>query len=102
RLSRYRCLPSFPTRRSSDLRDRDAPAREAVAVVVEHHAQRGHERAVVLQRLAHAHHHDVADGALAFGQVQTLAQMMLGEPELGEDRKSTRLNSSHVSISYAV
>src|SRR5690349_23800613 len=27
---------------------------------------------------------------------------LLGEPEMSTDRKSTRLNSSHVEISYAV
>src|SRR5438477_9072791 len=27
---------------------------------------------------------------------------LVGQPDLGKDRKSTRLNSSHMSISYAV
>src|SRR5690606_40341046 len=37
------------------------------------------------------------DGILGY---KTLLQLQQGEP--GEDRKSTRLNSSHVKISYAV
>src|SRR5690554_7061075 len=31
-----------------------------------------------------------------------LSEFQIGEPIIGEDRKSTRLNSSHVRISYAV
>src|SRR5699024_8870751 len=38
---------------------------------------------------------------LGVGGVGDHQEVVLGEP-VGEDRKSTRLNSSHVSISYAV
>src|SRR5690348_18006069 len=71
-----RALPSFPTRRSSDLLDSDS--RLAVAQRVEHVDHRRPDR-----QLRHAvpRHHVRRDGA---------------------DRKSTRLNSSHPSISYAV
>src|SRR3712207_7175974 len=43
--------------------------------------------------------HRVLDGdeLLATG-----LQVALGAPERGQDRKSTRLNSSHANISYAV
>src|SRR5699024_11218563 len=37
------------------------------------------------------------------GRGEALPQLVLGVPfDAGTDRKSTRLNSSHVSISYAV
>jgi hypothetical protein len=52
-------------------------------VVVEHGAQRGHQRRIVLQRLAHAHHHHVGDDAL--GALQVLAQEVFGKPQLGDD-----------------
>src|SRR5690625_6751904 len=74
-----RTLHSFPTRRSSDLhRDQGAPAglRRSMHLGVE----------------------------MAVGGIGRIAQQ---QPQLApaprrEDRKSTRLNSSHVAISYAV
>src|SRR5437870_7819328 len=88
RLSRLRHLHSFPTRRSSDLRC----------------------------RLAGALEHDIA---IADGVVNATQVGMRGFPGcpvpvaalkaahwaadvIYTDRKSTRLNSSHVAISYAV
>src|SRR5690606_41514635 len=69
----HRDLPSFPTRRSSDLLA--CLAHQVTGVVA---GDRGHgDRAL-----------DVGDGG--------------GGEERGLDRKSTRLNSSHVKISYAV
>src|SRR5690606_39448271 len=73
---RHLSLSSFPTRRSSDLEG----AREGGALVV-HVDQGGHGG----QRLA-----------LGQGGHRALP------PQRGQDRKSTRLNSSHVKISYAV
>jgi hypothetical protein len=67
---------------------RDAPARQAVGVVVEHEPQRRHERIVVEQRLAHAHHDDVGDDALAlarYGAGRRLAQRELGHAQLADD-----------------
>ena len=54
-------------------------------MVVKHHPQRRYQRMVILQRLAHAHHHDVGDDALANPQLEPLAQMMLGVPKLADD-----------------
>src|SRR5699024_11680006 len=79
-----RDLPSFPTRRSSDL---------AVALVV-------HPVEPEAQRAARA----------ALGRLRERPQHQLrkrhrhGDRAVDQevDRKSTRLNSSHVSISYAV
>src|SRR3712207_6847434 len=41
------------------------------------------------------------DGALGRGERRSLFERE-GEPPAGPDRKSTRLNSSHANISYAV
>ena len=54
-------------------------------MVVQHHAQCRHQGRVVLQWLAHAHHHHVADGALAGRQRQLGAQGVFGVPQLGQD-----------------
>src|SRR5437667_2972499 len=40
--------------------------------------------------------------AQATGTVKGVAKDMQGNPIAGADRKSTRLNSSHITISYAV
>jgi hypothetical protein len=42
-------------------------------MVIEHQAQRRHERLVVLERFAHAHKHDIADHPLAVGLVSLSA-----------------------------
>src|SRR5690606_42130065 len=84
-------LHSFPTRRSSDLADRDdhrrrlPPARGA-------RARRGGGRDRAERRLAAApaRRRDRAGCSVPRGDRR------------GGDRKSTRLNSSHVKISYAV
>src|SRR5699024_12728612 len=74
-----RALPSFPTRRSSDLCGRQGPARAPRVWVPR--------------------------GVRAPGAAVRRGRTHLGGPltgGAGPDRKSTRLNSSHVSISYAV
>src|SRR5699024_12401488 len=78
-----RSLPSFPTRRSSDL----APA-----------APRG--PAVPAARPRPALHPHRGERRAAPRSAASLLQH--ARPAGGTDRKSTRLNSSHVSISYAV
>src|SRR5207253_7875897 len=94
-----RDLPPFPTRRSSDLVERDGL-----------HGGRDRRRAAALRPLGDegALPHV---GARAAGRDQLLVGERHGAPvdaELagqlarGRDRKSTRLNSSHVAISYAV
>src|SRR5699024_11807335 len=95
-------LHSFPTRRSSDL------ARALLALPKKQQAE-------VAKK--------VVDGNLTVRETEHLVKMLLSESgkakiakkstqkdqdvlnlerDLSEDRKSTRLNSSHVSISYAV
>src|SRR5690606_40201442 len=69
-------LPPFPTRRSSDLTPRDPPAADVLV------------RALPGPLLRHRRWWAHQDSNL--------------EPRDSLDRKSTRLNSSHVKISYAV
>src|SRR5207245_7339265 len=78
----HRALPSFPTRRSSDLRERfrEQARREPLA-----------PRDEIIRRARGQLAHD----ANAAGELLQLAGGV-------GDRKSTRLNSSHGSISYAV
>src|SRR5207253_5947943 len=91
-----RDLHSFPTRRSSDLIAERLP----------------HVGAVEAQ-LGQAHHAiDVQPGIVSADGVQGAANLLprngrrtaefQKEPADSLDRKSTRLNSSHVAISYAV
>src|SRR5437868_11487590 len=78
----HRDLHSFPTRRSSDLRRRDTQRDGVGARTSNVHR--------VVQPLAGV---DPADVEAAIARVLDVD---------ARDRKSTRLNSSHVSISYAV
>src|SRR5690606_42142930 len=81
----HRALPSFPTRRSSDLRHACAWRSLHAIDVVEPYQAVARSRRIPPYRRARAHR--ARDAIL---------------PDGGEDRKSTRLNSSHVKISYAV
>src|SRR5207249_11010535 len=95
-------LPSFPTRRSSDLAPREllTGAREPDLRV----RRRCHGRGVMAGREADQGDHPAAshcshgsfggagDGASALPNALIFS--------CARDRKSTRLNSSHVSISY--
>src|SRR5699024_12472402 len=87
-------LPPFPTRRSSDLGEVDGEGvseRNHLAVAVQH-GKPGDLRPVLADLTEVGA--ELGDDVLALqGQVEA------DEPL---DRKSTRLNSSHVSISYAV
>src|SRR5690625_6507240 len=82
-----RSLPSFPTRRSSDLTFHQSDflqnwlgSRERFDLIVSNPPY-----------IAHEEREDLSDTVKNF------------DPELALlDRKSTRLNSSHVAISYAV
>src|SRR5207249_8336993 len=95
-------LHSFPTRRSSDLSDPNEEISLAEAQRLVPRAALGQSidvdssyifnriptqtaKQVILQRIREAEHEHLYD------QIKNW---------MGEDRKSTRLNSSHVSISY--
>src|SRR5690606_41702134 len=89
-------LSSFPTRRSSDL----SPA-EAKPVI-----RRDLDRAVASEQVvspAHGRHLDAALVDLVNLVWQGHAAVRApATKQTAKDRKSTRLNSSHVKISYAV
>src|SRR5690606_41863438 len=90
-------LHSFPTRRSSDLFRRGQRGFQALHV---HFAVAGNadpEELPLLFTRGPRLDHDVLEGV---GGGERTAQACVVE-EL-QDRKSTRLNSSHVKISYAV
>src|SRR5207302_7901599 len=89
-------LPSFPTRRSSDLPSqvRSASSRAQRAKEQQRKSERGHMRdeVAVAER---------ATRRTAFGEDFEIESIRL-QQRCRRDRKSTRLNSSHVKISYAV
>src|SRR5437660_3013049 len=85
----HRALRSFPTRRSSDLGL--VVQLEPLTAVVPIRATRGHDHLVG------------ADFAHVVVVVQRAPELSVNARQAAEqDRKSTRLNSSHVAISYAV
>src|SRR3989442_11726911 len=64
--------------------------------------RRTHEgEATALQIVAHGVGLGAARGDIAFGSPAVLDRATVDEGDI-QDRKSTRLNSSHVRISYAV
>src|SRR5690606_41251058 len=91
------CVSSVPTRRSSDLVDGGA-----VADLGDGHAEQGSGAfQPVDDRFVHVR--GGADDGDRGGFLQLADAPVLGEALCaGSDRKSTRLNSSHVKISYAV
>src|SRR5699024_12727840 len=91
----YPVLHSFPTRRSSDL---DLVLLEGVHLCSAWLQHFGAPNAVLLDQS------QINESALAelFDALVDDAPTYVLSPGLFKDRKSTRLNSSHVSISYAV
>src|SRR5204863_10028275 len=90
----HRDLPSFPTRRSSDLRRADDDVVFA-GDPVEKDGERREEDHVGSRPRGPAHLANPGDQHPRHGDVPV-------PPLVTLDRKSTRLNSSHVEISYAV
>src|SRR5699024_12620948 len=90
-----RALRSFPTRRSSDLSHRSSAGHCALGGVRE---PSGVARA---QSIEHRQIRPLVGVGLQSPGIEEDSQTVLPSAAL-EDRKSTRLNSSHVSISYAV
>src|SRR5690606_41800656 len=77
----HRDLHSFPTRRSSDLENMRVYAETVRTQIPEL---------------------NINDAAIATMVKNNKSKIIELEKQLKEDRKSTRLNSSHVKISYAV
>src|SRR3712207_6938226 len=64
---------------------------------------REHLRGDAHARVPHAHHHAGAAALDHYRYAAAPLRVLDGVvDEVGEDRKSTRLNSSHANISYAV
>src|SRR5690606_41744801 len=84
----HRARPSSPTRRSSDLGVADAPAHLRLAALVDP----GHDHLGVVVE------HDDRGVRPAAAVLRRPRHLRIAP----RDRKSTRLNSSHVKISYAV
>src|SRR5207253_8697408 len=92
-------LPSFPTRRSSDLRAfTDLAARPQVRIRTDH---RGFVDARAINHASGPDQDSVADLGIADHAIGT-NPAVASDTGAAQDRKSTRLNSSHVAISYAV
>src|SRR5690606_41366339 len=95
-------LPSFPTRRSSDL------SRHLTTWPQADDGWRGDRRAIDLMATV-LDHVRAQRTALRLGAGARISELVLHPTtdeaarlvdEIAEDRKSTRLNSSHVKISY--
>src|SRR5690606_39932481 len=88
----HRHLHPFPTRRSSDLELELDPPDGATSIETRLNEQQDSARLTdAVQQLP-----------LIQRQVVVLALEDMDYAEIAQDRKSTRLNSSHVKISYAV
>src|SRR5207249_10228493 len=88
-----RSLPSFPTRRSSDLEKLPNVRQDVLGSEDRTELPRGASFSTAQPFVA-------LGVALIERRVRVVVQIVL--EQLDQDRKSTRLNSSHVSISYAV
>src|SRR5699024_11923336 len=92
--SHYRPLHHFPTRRSSDLEMNNLQDSE-----VSNFSVKGFNFNPVWDSDQSLEEKEEYYGIIRDGDD---AELVWGMGEHGEDRKSTRLNSSHVSSSYAV
>src|SRR5207249_12179860 len=89
-----RTTHSFPTRRSSDLADTIENARRAAADVTVRYEES--EPEIEIERASSPAYTPKPAGP------RLPSDSSRGDFDAALDRKSTRLNSSHVSISYAV
>src|SRR5690606_41186198 len=98
----HRELHSLPTRRSSDLQVscsyREQSKDRRVRWQVDEGATEQFGRGVEIINDVACHHIDVAQRPLE----RAARHMRARSGPFDQDRKSTRLNSSHVKISYAV
>src|SRR5690606_41889238 len=92
--ARHRALPSFPTRRSSDLVDPGAVRNRSAEAPTAGQSKPPGLRTFAPPAVAASNKTAVRDSEVAGGWDRARRSAV--------DRKSTRLNSSHVKISYAV
>src|SRR5690554_7046318 len=92
RHTHRRPLHSFPTRRSSDLFVRELPAGTPFSI---------HGAVVYRRGETFRFYQEIRNVGLGVVAATIVTDMVLADSRTG-DRKSTRLNSSHVRISYAV
>src|SRR5690606_41115132 len=96
-----RDLPSFPTRRSSDLGAMTyQQVRDVVKLLRQSHQQLRDALEQPRSRSADSRTRLMLEGLRS--EEQQLQIALARYDAEGQDRKSTRLNSSHVKISYAV
>src|SRR5690606_39729173 len=94
RAVRLLLLPSFPTRRSSDLCVQACPTATLMENTIIEAGQPEHS---VITTCAYC-----GVGCSFEAELQGSEVVRMTPYKGGKDRKSTRLNSSHVKISYAV
>src|SRR5690606_40111362 len=97
--ARHRYLDAVPTRRSSDLSPEEPDGAELVLEPNDNPAARAYQQALYEQNIPAAAFH--TDNLQRDYDRLTGLGVRFTVP-LTTDRKSTRLNSSHVKISYAV
>src|SRR5690606_41146761 len=93
----HHVLPSSPTRRSSDLAESERALLTRVGPDPDP-KRSGSPRDIELENTIRQRNHRYR-GAVPIDEI---AAHLYREVGCGSDRKSTRLNSSHVKISYAV
>src|SRR5690606_39888721 len=100
RLRSYRTFRPLPPRRSADL----LPAYEAVQRAVALAGKASDVERALIQALTRRYAKDpkANRAALDSAYARAMGEVASRWPEDATDRKSTRLNSSHVKISYAV
>src|SRR5688500_19238325 len=92
-----RDVPSFPTRRSSDLERKQDVAVDTVIAL-----DAAEQRRVLARRLFAGDHAPVGHSAVQILPSLFAEFWVIALQSEYRDRKSTRLNSSHIVISYAV
>src|SRR4030067_706086 len=81
-VTRASLAQAFQTRPLAGGAEGDAPPRQAIGHVIQHDFH-GHDRVVeVQQRLAHAHHHDIGNDALA---LRVAPERAVGGPHLADN-----------------
>src|SRR5690606_42089019 len=91
-------LPSFPTRRSSDLNNESAGKHRSGRT---RHGSKWLRKALIEAGQAAGRSKNTYLSA-QYAQIRARRGPQRAAVAVGQDRKSTRLNSSHVKISYAV